>query len=223
MIDSDHFCRTCLIKMKIRPAGWRVTVFRRFRAREKRCRQCRWSVSVCLNPCSISVWPRPGLFPPVSSYRSGSVALQKHLNLRWQECVQLISSTVAPSSVSVLPNAEAPQENTPPRRCPGPPCLLPGSVGALLLSCWQCVLREVCPPSHLLPHISAPFLPCWSVFCLLSELNRLMAARGREDGKHPGWAANLYLYIRRYIQVQSRCSCFGRKQDIFCLWGADIL
>lgn len=92
--------------MKIQPSGWSVTVFGSFRAREKRCRQCRWSVSVCLNPCSISVWPRPGLFPPVSSYRSGSVALQKHLNLRWQECVQLISSTVAPSSGSVLPTQQ---------------------------------------------------------------------------------------------------------------------
>lgn len=27
------------------------------------------SVSVCLNPCSIMVWPWPGLFPPVSSVK----------------------------------------------------------------------------------------------------------------------------------------------------------
>lgn len=49
---------------------------------------------------------RPGLFPLVSplKYRLSCAALQKHLNLRWQECVQLISSTVAPSSGFLLHN-----------------------------------------------------------------------------------------------------------------------
>lgn len=34
------------------------------------------------------------------TYRLSRAALQKHLNLRWHKCVQLISSTVAPSSGS---------------------------------------------------------------------------------------------------------------------------
>lgn len=49
-----------------------------------------------------------GLFPVGSSleYRLSCAVLQKHLNLRWQECVGLISSTVAPSSGLLLHNTE---------------------------------------------------------------------------------------------------------------------
>lgn len=57
-------------------------------------------------PLSLSVWAEPptapsigpGLSFPRFKYRLSCAVLQKHLNLRWQECVQLISSTVAPSS-----------------------------------------------------------------------------------------------------------------------------
>lgn len=48
-------------------------------------------------------------FSPLGSslkYRLSCAVLQKHLNLRWQECVQLISSTVAPSSGFLLHNTE---------------------------------------------------------------------------------------------------------------------
>lgn len=61
---------------------------------------------------SVRAVPLPsmgsGLFPPHSSlkYRLSCAELQKHLNLRWQECVQLISSTVAPSSGFLLHNTE---------------------------------------------------------------------------------------------------------------------
>lgn len=51
-----------------------------------------------------------GLGSPLSAprfkYRLSCAVLQKHLNLRWQECVQLISSTVAPSSGFLLHNTE---------------------------------------------------------------------------------------------------------------------
>lgn len=56
--------------------------------------------------CSPTTKHGPGLFPLVPSltYWLSCAALQKHLNLRWQKCVQLISSTVAPSSGFLLHN-----------------------------------------------------------------------------------------------------------------------
>ena len=53
-------------------------------------------------------WAWTGLLPPSSllDYRLSCAVLQKHLNLRWQECVRLISSTVAPSSGSLLHNTQ---------------------------------------------------------------------------------------------------------------------
>lgn len=68
-------------------------------------------------------------------YRLSCALLQKHLNLRWQECVQLISSTVAPSSGFLLHHntqhcrkragpEHTLKRNQTKRGCPSRPCSL---------------------------------------------------------------------------------------------------
>lgn len=70
----------------------------------------RWETG--LNACFIREqshhWAQTGPFALGTSlkYRLSCAVLQKHLNLRWQECVQLISSTVAPSSGFLVHNTE---------------------------------------------------------------------------------------------------------------------
>lgn len=127
--------------------------------------------------CSPTTKHGPGLFPLVPSltYRLSCAALQKHLNLRWQKCVQLISSTVAPSSGFLLHNTGHHRKS---RVHTGTQLLssLGGAVPVCPVLC-HCLLW--CCKSHLTVYAHTRFIRCVFIFllriiCPLSELNCLM-------------------------------------------------
>lgn len=77
---------------------------RLFTGGKQQTQRSKYALYLCGSGPTTKHWT--GLFPVGFSleYRLSCAVLQKHLNLRWQECVQLISSTVAPSSGFLLHN-----------------------------------------------------------------------------------------------------------------------